>query len=131
LTGALPLIVCPLWLVAADVLTFAFSDGQEPRIVIPGTVDDVEDPSRPLTSFASASGGSDTAPRHQPSEEIQRWLSPPDPLTNHNMVSQARHKGTAEWFFQANTFKKWKSEGSLLWIHGKRMLGFLLLLLDC
>lgn len=40
---------------------------------------------------------------------------------NHIMACQARHKGTAEWFFQDNVFKQWKSTGSLLWIHGKRV----------
>ena len=29
--------------------------------------------------------------------------------------------GTASWFTESNTFKEWKSNGSLLWVHGNRM----------
>ena len=53
--------------------------------------------------------------------DVQQWLSPPDPSTNHNFVRKARHKGTAAWFFVSNTLTEWKAKGSLLWIHGKRM----------
>ena len=56
--------------------------------------------------------------------DIQLWLSPPDPSTNHNFVWKARHRGTAAWFFESNTFTEWKARGSLLWIHGKRMFFF-------
>ncbi len=53
---------------------------------------------------------------------LQRtWLSPADPSTNHNTAQKAQHKGTAVWFFQGTIFMEWKSTGSLLWIHGKRM----------
>ena len=51
---------------------------------------------------------------------VQHWLSPPDPSTNQNMVSRLRHKGTAAWFFESSALTEWKSKGSLLWIHGKR-----------
>jgi hypothetical protein len=53
----------------------------------------------------------------------RRWLSPPDPSTNHNIACNAHHEGTATWFFEGRTYKEWKSRGSesLLWIHGKRM----------
>ena len=54
-------------------------------------------------------------------QEIQRWLSPPDPSTNHDFVVKARHKGTTAWFFEGKVLTEWKSKGSLLWIHGKRM----------
>src|SRR5216684_3132217 len=56
--------------------------------------------------------------------EVQHWLSPPDPSTNQNFVRRARHKGTAAWFFESIALTEWKSRGSLLWIHGKRMFGF-------
>jgi hypothetical protein len=52
-------------------------------------------------------------------EKLQKWLSPPDPSTNHNIARKAHHNGTASWFFQGSIFKQWKSS-SLLWIHGKR-----------
>jgi hypothetical protein len=53
--------------------------------------------------------------------DVQNWLSPPDPSTNHNFVRKARHSGTAGWFFESNAITEWKARGSLLWIHGKRM----------
>jgi hypothetical protein len=55
-------------------------------------------------------------------QDLRRWLSPPDPSTNHNIACNAHHKGTATWFFEGRTYKEWKSTGSdsLLWIHGKR-----------
>jgi hypothetical protein len=53
--------------------------------------------------------------------EIQHWLSPPDPSTNHNFVRKARHSETTAWFFENSALKEWKARGSLLWIHGKRM----------
>ena len=58
-------------------------------------------------------------------ENLQKWLSPPDPSTNHNIARKAHHKGTASWFFQGGIFEQWKSSSSLLWIHGKRTSPFL------
>ena len=53
-------------------------------------------------------------------ESIHKWLSPPDPSTNHNIACDTHHKKTATWFFEGNIYQEWKSKGSLLWIHGKR-----------
>ena len=53
-------------------------------------------------------------------ESIHKWLSPPDPSTNHNIACGTHHKRTATWFFQGSIFKEWMATGSLLWIHGKR-----------
>lgn len=53
-------------------------------------------------------------------EKFRRWLSPPDPWVNHHMARNAHHHGTATWFTQSDDFSNWKSEGSLLWIHGLR-----------
>ena len=55
-------------------------------------------------------------------QELRTWVCPPDPSTNHNIACGASHKQMAEWFFEGNKIKEWKSTGSLLWIHGKRML---------
>src|SRR6266481_3123368 len=57
-------------------------------------------------------------------QDLCRWLSPPDPSTNHTIACNAHHKGTATWFFEGRTYKEWKSTASepLLWIHGKRAL---------
>ena len=57
-------------------------------------------------------------------EKSRKWISPPDPSTNHNIARKAHHKGTASWFFEGGIFEQWKSSPSLLWIHGKRMLPF-------
>ena len=51
---------------------------------------------------------------------IYKWLSPPDPSTNHTIACDTHHKKVATWFFQDRIYQEWKSEGSLLWIHGKR-----------
>ena len=57
-------------------------------------------------------------------ESLRKWQSPPDPSTNHNIACSLQHEGTAEWFCDGNTFEEWKVDGSLLWIHGKRMIIF-------
>ncbi|KAH9073528.1 hypothetical protein EDB83DRAFT_80797 [Lactarius deliciosus] len=48
-----------------------------------------------------------------------RWVTPPDPSTNHNIACDIHHGETTAWFVQGNTFAEWKSTGSLLWIYGK------------
>ena len=53
-------------------------------------------------------------------ENIHKWLSPPDPSTNHNIACSTHHKKAATWFFQGTFFREWKSKASLIWIHGKR-----------
>src|SRR5712671_2259902 len=53
--------------------------------------------------------------------DVQRWLSPPDPSTNHDIVWKAHHNGTAAWFFETDVLREWRTTDSLLWIHGKRM----------
>jgi hypothetical protein len=56
-------------------------------------------------------------------QDIFRWLSPPDPWKNHHIACKSRHRGSAEWFVQSNTFSEWKASeapSSLLWVHGKR-----------
>jgi len=54
-------------------------------------------------------------------DDLLRWLSPSDPSINHNIASKAHHDGTAQWFFQGRIFNEWKSAGSFLWVHGKRV----------
>ena len=54
-------------------------------------------------------------------ESIHKWLSPPNPSTNHNIACGTHHKKAATWFFQGSIFREWKSTSSLLWIHGKRV----------
>jgi hypothetical protein len=52
--------------------------------------------------------------------DLRKWLSPSDSSINHNIACSAHRKQRAEWFFQGSIFTKWKSDGSLLWLHGKR-----------
>src|SRR6267154_5107131 len=87
------------------------------------TAKDIDQVKRSLSSIHSntRSGDSRFLTGNQLRQDIRRWLSPPDPSTNHNIACSAQHEGTATWFFQENGFKEWKSSGSLLWIHGKRM----------
>ena len=54
-------------------------------------------------------------------QDLRKWLSPPDPSTNHNTAHSSQHEGTSTWFFQGGFYEEWKSTSSLLWIHGKRM----------
>jgi hypothetical protein len=53
-------------------------------------------------------------------DSVHKWLSPPDPSTNHNIACGTRHKKMASWFFEGSIFQDWKSTSSLLWVHGKR-----------
>ena len=53
-------------------------------------------------------------------EDIHRWLSPPDPSTNHNTACGTHSKRLATWFFEGKIYYEWKSKGSLLWVHGMR-----------
>jgi len=54
-------------------------------------------------------------------ERLRIWLSPPNPSINHNIACDARHKGSAQWFFRGTIFSRWKSTGPFLWVHGKRV----------
>ena len=53
-------------------------------------------------------------------KDIRSWLSPPDPSKNHNIARDSHYDGTGKWFTQGVTLERWKTTGSLLWIHGKR-----------
>jgi hypothetical protein len=54
-------------------------------------------------------------------ESLFKWLSPPDPAMNHNIACNVRQEGACSWFLRSSTFEEWNSEGSLLWIYGKRI----------
>jgi hypothetical protein len=55
------------------------------------------------------------------SDQPAVWLSPPDPSINLNIACDTHHTGTAVWFTESNTFRRWKELGSVIWICGKRM----------
>ncbi|KAH8986708.1 hypothetical protein EDB92DRAFT_1230885 [Lactarius akahatsu] len=57
---------------------------------------------------------------NQLKDNLRRWVTPPDPSTNHNIACDIHHGETTAWFVQGNIFAEWKSTGSLLWIYGKR-----------
>ncbi len=64
----------------------------------------------------------DAFTRSQSRSALRLWLDPPNPSINHNNACGTRHDGTAEWFIRGSTFDEWKTDGSLLWICGYRML---------
>jgi hypothetical protein len=53
-------------------------------------------------------------------EGVKSWLSPPDPLQKYNTILGAHREGTTSWLLENDTYKQWKSRGSLLWISGLR-----------
>jgi len=59
------------------------------------------------------------AEENQSRERIHKWLSPPDPSTNHNIACATHLKRTATWFFKGRILRKWKRKGGILWVHGK------------
>jgi hypothetical protein len=87
------------------------------------TADDVDQAKRSSISnpICSDTEASSILIGSQLRENLRKWLSPPDPSTNHNIACGAHHKGTATWFLQSSTFQKWNFSRSLLWIHGIRM----------
>ncbi|KFA56361.1 hypothetical protein S40293_09448 [Stachybotrys chartarum IBT 40293] len=52
-------------------------------------------------------------------ENIKRWLCPPDPSTNINQAKKLRHEGTGQWLLNTTFFQSWCS-GSVrhLWLYG-------------
>jgi NACHT domain len=52
-------------------------------------------------------------------EKIHRWLSAPDPSSNHNEARKEWRATTGEWFIGSRQFTDWKSKpDSFLWLHG-------------
>ncbi len=88
--------------------------------------DDIDQVKRSWSPNRNYAGhaGSIILTENQLRQDLRRWLSPPDPSTNHNIACNAHHEGTATWFFEGKGYNEWKSTGSesdsLLWIHGKR-----------
>ena len=52
-------------------------------------------------------------------QDLQRWLTPPDHSTNHDIAYSSQHERTAVWVFNENIYQEWESSGALLWLHGK------------
>ena len=52
--------------------------------------------------------------------KLKAWLYPLDMSKNYNNGLRDLHTETTTWFLESRTFQEWQSNGSLLWIHGKR-----------
>ena len=109
------------------MFNFSHADGNTlaANQVTEQTANDVLDDAKRSSSFnfvSAAHGLLHTILETQLRENIHKWLSPPDPSTNHKIACDTYNKKTASWFFQGSIFQEWRSTGSLLWIHGKRAL---------
>jgi hypothetical protein len=98
-------------------------DGNKALVVMQQAADDVDQAKRSSTPglISSNAGASSILAGIQLRESVRKWLSPPDPSTNHNIACGAHLKGTATWFLEGSTYQNWKSSSSLLGIYGKRM----------
>jgi hypothetical protein len=97
-------------------------DGKDTRLVMQQTATDVDQVKRSSSSkhIDTRYTGSSVPTGDQLRRDLRRWISPPDPSTNHIIACRAHHKGTATWFFQGSIYNEWKSSPSLLWVYGKR-----------
>jgi hypothetical protein len=104
-------------------LMFHQPDGKETKLVIRQIAYNVNDEKRSSSVLSSHIVKYITRITGiQMRERVRNWQSPSDPSTNHNIACDLQHKGSAEWFCDGSTFEEWMVTGSLLWIHGKRML---------
>ena len=53
-------------------------------------------------------------------QKLKAWLYPLDTSKNYNVGLRELHAETTTWFLESQIFQEWYSNGSLLWIHGKR-----------
>ena len=66
--------------------------------------------------------GGNMVKRNQYKDKLRKWLSPPNPQTNHEAACSSQLSGTGSWFIQGKTFRTWKrTTGTSLLICGKRM----------
>ena len=98
------------------------ADGKAANQVIEQTANDVDQVKRQSFPylFCVGYGLLHVVSENQLRENIHKWLSPPDPSTNHNIACDTHHKRMATWFIKGSVFREWKSAGPLLWIRGKR-----------
>jgi hypothetical protein len=111
-----------------SILTSRLSDGKQAKLIIQQTangIDEIKCSCLPTNPAVACCSHLNLLIGNQWKQLLRNWLSPSDPSINHNIARKAQHNGTAVWLFQGRVIIKWKSTGSLLWIHGKR--GFLLL----
>jgi hypothetical protein len=54
-------------------------------------------------------------------QDMDKWLSAPDPSNTHNRLQEEHHEGTGNWFFETEDFRTWRDmPGSMMWIKGIR-----------
>ena len=99
------------------------ADVEQIKVVVQETATNVDQVKRLLSPnlVAADYGALPILSVGQLRESSHKWLSSPDPSTNHNIACGTHNKKTATWFFQGSIFQEWKSTASLLWIHGKRL----------
>jgi hypothetical protein len=123
--GASPVIL-------KNIITSIFSDNQQARvaakeakIIIQQTangINEIKCSWHPNLNLAIArSSRLNVHTGNQLIQRLRSWLSPADPSTKDNIARKAQHNGTAAWLCRGQIVIEWKSTGSLLWIHGKRV----------
>ncbi|KAH7201175.1 ankyrin repeat-containing domain protein [Fusarium oxysporum] len=61
----------------------------------------------------------DSIRSHLRTDEMKRWLCPPDPSTNANHAMKLRHEGTGAWLLENPVFQEWYSGSRRhLWLNG-------------
>jgi hypothetical protein len=115
------------------ILTSILSAGRQAKLIIQQTangIDEIKCSCLPTNLAVPYCSRLKLLTGNQWKQLLRTWLSPADPSTNHNIARKAQHMGTAAWLFQGQIVIEWKSAGSLLWIHGKRVLLLLFLASD-
>ncbi|OAQ67814.1 nacht and ankyrin domain-containing protein [Pochonia chlamydosporia 170] len=53
-------------------------------------------------------------------QELEHWLSPPNPSTNYNTAIKLRHEGSCQWLLNSERYRDWKQKGesTFLWLYG-------------
>ncbi|KAH9023652.1 hypothetical protein EDB84DRAFT_470111 [Lactarius hengduanensis] len=96
-----------------DSVKSILDDGKETKVIVQKTA-------REATAIIQLMANNiDEVKMSQWRQDLRKWLSSPDPSTNHIILCAAQYQGTARWFFRSSLLAEWKSAGSLLWIHGK------------
>ncbi|OQD72693.1 hypothetical protein PENANT_c227G08858 [Penicillium antarcticum] len=92
---------------------------------VQSSVVDAEDPAKAIlengmqqtTAATRATADSIRSDLH--TNEIKRWLCPPDPSSNASHARTLRHKGTGAWLLESPVFQEWHSGSRRqLWLHG-------------
>ncbi|KAN0130291.1 hypothetical protein V8E53_011914 [Lactarius tabidus] len=97
----------------SDTVKLVLDDGKTTRAVMQQTASEATTIMQLLTNHVGE------VKMNQWRQDLRKWLSSPDPSSNHIILCNAQHQGTAKWFFRGRLLEAWKSTGTLLWIHGK------------